>query len=485
MPSAHWSQRVVTLASGGADIVAGTGWATRLGGDLSADEPEISQAAEYRYVAGANREVTRPKPMDVRVVDNDAVGVLVVPTNGGTQVVEPTEEVLLGSGFLTQAGSARFDLNSLTSFGSWRLRLVTESGPVEFIASGGSAAALASAFASTSAAPPLTINNQPGGSFSADNPAPGVLRIFPRNPLLAVPFAATLSPATSPVGNEQQVRIIGDFGTAVVRETGIHDAVFTAQDLDAAKWNSNSNLDITDATSIPHLTVLGTGDGTPDFYSFEITEEMIANAATSGVRAIFDIDRGFELRDGIFWVSWLRLYELVPPIDPDQPTLPTLIAQGTGVNFRFDSGTSWFFDDYLEFRFLEQGRYYLEVTALWPAGDGLPEGVDYQLHVSIEDHVQDAFIFAVQPVAEQEPGNNTGPGDNTGQNLEEGTAGGDNFFNFHDPEVGNTDYGGSIGSGVPYVRVQGSGQRHDRRLRVRHHRRHARLAGAEPGCRLR
>jgi hypothetical protein len=40
------------------------------------------------------------------------------------------------------------------------------------------------------------------------------------------------------------VLFIGDFGTATMRDIGVHDSVFLAQDLDTAKWNTNANTDI-------------------------------------------------------------------------------------------------------------------------------------------------------------------------------------------------------------------------------------------------
>lgn len=74
----------------------------------------------------------------------------------------------------------------------------------------------------------------------------------------------------------KSVLFIGDFGTSTTREIGIHDSVFTAQDLDTAKWNTSSSTDIANATTLPHVTVMGTGDGNADFYSFR---DYPANAA--------------------------------------------------------------------------------------------------------------------------------------------------------------------------------------------------------------
>jgi len=55
------------------------------------------------------------------------------------------------------------------------------------------------------------------------------------------------------------VIFIGDFGTAITREVGIHDSVFNAQDLDAAKWNKNANVNIADMVISREFDKDGTG----------------------------------------------------------------------------------------------------------------------------------------------------------------------------------------------------------------------------------
>jgi hypothetical protein len=162
---------------------------------------------------------------------------------------------------------------------------------------------------------------------------------------VAQSLAAQINAGVPMLGTLASLRLIGDFGTSVAREVGIHDSVFFAQNLDDAKWNANSNSDIFFATTVPHLTVLGTGDGNPDFYAFEIKDDMIADALAAwtspagvllghttanfpGLQVIFDIDGGFVPGDGSVWQSVLNLWELKAPLDPNQPTLPNQIASG-------------------------------------------------------------------------------------------------------------------------------------------------------------
>ena len=57
-------------------------------------------------MTGSNREVTVPDSLDVTIADNDAPGVLILQSGESTDVIEPTELVRLGSGFLSQVTSA-------------------------------------------------------------------------------------------------------------------------------------------------------------------------------------------------------------------------------------------------------------------------------------------------------------------------------------------------------------------------------------------
>src|SRR5262249_28491493 len=69
-----------------------------------------------------------------------------------------------------------------------------------------------------------------------------------------------------------------------------------------------------------------------------------------------------------------------------------------------------------------------------------------------DQHEQDTFLFAPQPVQENELANNTG------QDLDPADDPGVNFFTLNDPAVGNGAHGGgSIDFTTPYARVQGSG----------------------------
>ena len=78
-------------------------------------------------------------------------------------------------------------------------------------------------------------------------------------------------------------------------------------------WGTSANPDIANATTVPHLTIKGSGDDATDFYTFTITDSMIAQATSDSqlpIVGVFDIDHGYE-GFGTYWGAQVRLYELV------------------------------------------------------------------------------------------------------------------------------------------------------------------------------
>ena len=55
-----------------------------------------------------------------------------------------------------------------------------------------------------------------------------------------------------------------------------------AMNLESAEWTTSVNQNITESTTIPHLSIRGTGDSTFDYYSFQVSQ--------AGARGVFDID---------------------------------------------------------------------------------------------------------------------------------------------------------------------------------------------------
>ena len=321
-------------------------------------------AVPYTYIAGAHGESTQPAPVDVRILDDDAPGVLILQTGGSTNVTEPSQFVVIGGGFVTSSrhhlrGRRRRDPHLLLR----RLR--------HLVALRGAAARL------------------------------DLLRAGSR-----------------PRQLEQE------------RQPGHPRA----------------------RRSVPHITVKnaagnGPQNGATDYYKFEVTHEMLFDGTVLvPVRGTFDIDHGYEFGDQILWLSRLKLYNQAGQ----------LIAQGQGFSDPAvgAAGSTTWLDDFLDYTFTQEGTYYIEVSS-WLLTSGLPRGVTYDLHVSLDEHAVAGFIFSPAPVLENESANNT---TTHPQSIDDFV----NFFKFFDPTIGNTaangtGFNGNIDFTTPYVRVQGSG----------------------------
>lgn len=259
-------------------------------------------------------------------------------------------------------------------------------------------------------------------------------------------------------------QFVGDFGTAVMNETLNHDNAFDAQPIDFGSWGTSANPEIENDTTVPHLTIKGSGDGATDFYRFVITQAMIDAALAAGLDGVegrFDIDHGYE-GVGTYWGSQLRLYEFATV---DGSVVANLVPNGASPELAvgtLDEGSSTRLDALLTYTFTAPGVYALEVLNwLGPKVSinqsiGLPKGVLYDLHVSLPYHEVATFTFAQSPVLENESLQNPGqqlPGSThrlASQDIDDATL----WFTFDDDSIGN---GSTIDSSVPYVTVIGSG----------------------------
>lgn len=159
-------------------------------------------------------------------------------------------------------------------------------------------------------------------------------------------------------------------GSASIRDAEPNDTLETAQDADLTAWSLGFDADIGDrvagtSTAIPHLTVVGTGDGTLDYYSFTVAE--------APARGLFDVDFGFG-GDGSF-NSFLRLYDAAGRLLRSVDDSPRRWGQGGSESPR---------DAFIDFTFRNPGTYVIEVGRCCVSG--VPEGADYRLHMSVEGH---------------------------------------------------------------------------------------------------
>lgn len=138
-----------------------------------------------------------------------------------------------------------------------------------------------------------------------------------------------------------------------VNEAEPNDSLATAQSLNPY-FSTNFDSIITNSTSMAHASVNGTGDGTWDYYSFNLS-------AASDV--IFDIDYGMFDVD-----SYIKIFN----------SSGTQINQNDdgGVN---DAGTSHGYDSFLNTN-LAAGLFYVAVGQC--CASPLSIGDDYTLHVS-------------------------------------------------------------------------------------------------------
>lgn len=177
-------------------------------------------------------------------------------------------------------------------------------------------------------------------------------------------------------------RIGGSAG--FVAEIEPNNSIGTAQSLEGINWSLNFDPRIGDgfvntSTTIPHMTVTGTGDGSFDYYSFFVPQ--------AGSSAIFDIDDGIDGGGPGSVDLDLFLY------DPAGNLLN--LSGGDALNCG-NSPNHSVFDACLRHTFAQPGQYILAVGEFpsfgFPGGLTNPPsnppdvGDTYTLHFSIENH---------------------------------------------------------------------------------------------------
>jgi subtilisin family serine protease len=197
-----------------------------------------------------------------------------------------------------------------------------------------------------------------------------------------------------------------------------------AQNVDDEGWNLNDDPEIFNSTIYPHISINGTGDGTFDYYSF--------NVPNDNTRATFDIDHAnFD--------TMIFLYD-------EFGNLLAVSDDDAG-----DPGSDSPFDSLLDGTFAFAGNYYIVVGAYYSfdigggavGGDTPQPGDVYTLHISIEGH---AAGGGGDPVAEVEPNNPTSPNlADYAQNLD-----GELFGLFLDPDITDSTI-------RPHLSIAGSG----------------------------
>ena len=130
--------------------------------------------------------------------------------------------------------------------------------------------------------------------------------------------------------------------------------------------NSNSNT----SETLPHVTILGGGDGSYDYFSFTVT-----NAQSN---AIFDIDYGFTNDSLTSMDSDLTLYD--PSGNEILYSDDSVVSEGGG-------GSSSGLDSFFEYEFSQPGTYVLRVSRF--SRNEVRENESYTLHISLETPLAD------------------------------------------------------------------------------------------------
>ena len=431
--------------------IAGQNWQVSLNGTV------------YTYTGGDNGENTSVKSVDVKVLDQAVAGVFVQETGGSTDVIEPTDIVLLGVGQVKESTSSAAAIHLETDATGPAIV-----GSVSITSSTNSVSDLQRTLSGTqtSAGVWRNLSIALGGELASEDTITLTLKAvgdgteeiytatgFTDLKKLADDLVVQIKakpPATAvftTVASSKLTQFVGDFGDSEMNEMPSHDSFLTAQPIDFGSWGTSANPDIKDADTIPHLTIKGTGNGETDWYKFVITQTMLDKAGGS-IDAIFDIDHGFD-GTGILWGSYLKLYQNEVTVDGQKVTPLETSKQPESL----DPGSSSTLDGLLEYTFdnvadANQGdTYWIEVINFlgpkysFSRSIGLPNGISYDLNVSIPGHDVADFIFDATPVR------STG-GD---QNVDDAKL----WFTVDNPDIG--DDTSVFNSGVPYVIIHGTG----------------------------
>ncbi len=201
---------------------------------------------------------------------------------------------------------------------------------------------------------------------------------------LSKTVTVTVKADNLPEGNEQFALVLdtpsqGEVNAInEVEPNQANNSIVAAQNVDNAPFGLGNNANITDSTTVPHLSINGTGDGSFDYYSFTVA---------AGDLATFDIDAAN-------FNSELFLYDLSGNLLDSNDDIATV-----------DSGSASKDDAFLQHTFAADGTYVIGVGKFdsnsGPNGiTGLaPEaGDNYRLQLSIENHATAAGVSTINEI---------------------------------------------------------------------------------------
>ncbi len=210
----------------------------------------------------------------------------------------------------------------------------------------------------------------------------GYTRTINSNPMLVVP-GVDASKANQVVGLTREdifanQTLFNVNSRLQVPEPGPNDSIATAPNIDNLGFSLDFDPNIEDeslvntSTSLPHLSIQGSGDNFYDYFAFTVTNP--------GDRGVFDID--FTAVGGTTsFDSKIFLYDAAGNL---------LTSNDDSNAVANDAGSTSGLDSLLDITFPTSGTYYISVGQYLSgnaAGQPIQNGAAYTLHVSIENHI--------------------------------------------------------------------------------------------------
>ena len=190
------------------------------------------------------------------------------------------------------------------------------------------------------------------------------------------------------------------FGNVIaddITESEPNNTLANAQNVDS-HFNTGANPVIANAVTWPWVSISAAGDGSNDYYSFVVP--------AAGVTASFDIDYGFAMGGSVD--TELCLYAADGSVLAENDDSPVTTA---------DSGSAYPpLDSYIRHTFAAPGTYVIGVGKFdvfcnvgGITGNVLDAGKDYELQISLSQHIIDTDGDGIQDDKDRQPYSDLSP----------------------------------------------------------------------------
>jgi len=192
-----------------------------------------------------------------------------------------------------------------------------------------------------------------------------------------------------------------------------------------------------------------------DDSSLALTATSQGDTLNGSVSVHLDIDYGYQENDAIWWRSAIKLFKGADSAMALSHTLTEPEGQDVG-------SYSYYNDDFKSYEIEKVGTYTIEVNNKEDSyyskkkgfSWGVPDGVNYELQVSVESHAKDVWAFTPDAVVESNEVNNS-IGIGTNIDLKS------NWYNFANATIGDESLASetslNIDSSTPYTTIMGAG----------------------------